>query len=364
MAQSVDEIVWGEPIVPLGDDPAWLAEVKRRAGTVSGIYPRIAPVPWLREMCLTLDTTRLQHVSKHLENVVKMVTAQENSCRYCYGAVRSYMRILGYSEGYIGRIERETRMAELDEKERAVVEFCRMLARSNPRPAGAERQRLIGLGFTPLTVVEMAYLIAGCCIYNRVGTLIACPPEHGFERFANGPLGRTIGVVAALLRPFSRGRAPAANGRGTAPAPASDAPFGRIVAELDGLPSAQHLRAALEGALASTLLSRRIKALMFAVVARALDCAYTEREARALAQADGLSAADIDDCLSALGSPRLDATENRLLGWVRDTVHYRPETIQASTRELAQALGPAALLEAVGVASLANGTTRLAMLLA
>ena len=38
---------------------------------------------------------------QRLFNIGALVTAQENSCRYCYGANRAYMKILGYSESFI-----------------------------------------------------------------------------------------------------------------------------------------------------------------------------------------------------------------------------------------------------------------------
>jgi alkylhydroperoxidase family enzyme len=364
MASTIIDIPWSEPIVPAVSDPAWEAEVKRRAGSVAETYRRIAPVPWLRELCLTIDTSRLQFLSRHLLNVVKMVTSQENSCRYCYGAARAYMRVMGYSESYIGRIERETQHAELDEKERAVIQFCRNLVRSNPRPAGPEREALIRLGFTQPAVTELAFMIAGGCIFNRVTTLIACPPEHAFEQFAYGPLGRMLGLVAPVLRIFG-GRTPrAAVAAAAAPAEMENAPFERIFAVLSPLPSAVVLlRTALQDAMASPLLPRRTKALMVGVVGRSLDCNFCQREAMSLSAGDGLSEADVEASLAALGSPKLEPYENSLLTWVRDTVRYQPEAIQQQTRVLSAEIGNLALLEAIGVAALANGVARLAMLL-
>ena len=48
---------------------------------------------------------------------------------------------------------------------------------------------------------------------------------------------------------------------------------------------------------------------------------------------------------------------------MRDTVYYQTAAIQNQTRALAADIGSAAVLEAIGVAALANGTVRLAMLL-
>ena len=55
--------------------------------------------------------------------------------------------------------------------------------------------------------------------------------------------------------------------------------------------------------------------------------------------------------------------QSDLLSWSRDTVSYDTPSIQRKTRALAASLGDAKLLEAIGTASLANATVRLAMLL-
>jgi hypothetical protein len=52
-----------------------------------------------------------------------------------------------------------------------------------------------------------------------------------------------------------------------------------------------------------------------------------------------------------------------LLDWVRGTVHYETGPVQEATRALCARIGEAALLEAVGVAALANATVRVATLL-
>src|SRR4030095_3685573 len=143
--------------------------------------------------------------------------------------------------------------------------FCRNLARARPRPAKAEFENLVRLGFPSATATELAFGIAMGCFYNRIGVLTACPPERGFERFANGPLGRAIGSVAPLVRPLTtlrwRTNAPATREA----AELMSGPFGRVVATLTGLHGAQLMKAALDGAFESPVLSHPVKALMFAV---------------------------------------------------------------------------------------------------
>ena len=362
MALLLDDIEWGQPIFPEVSDPAWESEVKRRVGRTSQVDRRVAPNPWMRRLCLDITAMRVHFIPQRLLNIGAMVTAQENSCRYCYGANRAYMKILGYSESFIGKIERDMHVAELNDKERAFVAFCRNLARSRPRPAKAEKDALIALGFTSAEINEMALAIAAGCFFNRMGILTASPPELAFERMANGFVGRVLALAGPLMRMLAEKKASGRDEAAGDAATLAAGPFGTIVAALAGLPSATMLRTALDGAFASTVLSRSAKALMFAVVARTLECRRSDLEARKILVAEGFDAYEIDSALASLASPRLSAVESRMLSWARNTVYYKTAPIQAEARALVAEVGEAVALEAVGVASLANAVVRLAML--
>jgi alkylhydroperoxidase family enzyme len=359
MAPLLNEIAWSQPILPSVSDPAWEAEAKRRTGHVSEIDRRVAPSPWVREVCVAIIGYRPAAMPERLYRIGAMVTAQENACRYCYGANRAYLKILGYSDSFISRIERDATLAELDDQGRACLSFCRSLARSRPRPMRNECDALVALGFAPPAVKEMALAIALGCYYNRIGILSASPPEHGFERMANG-------FLAPLLRPLLR----FAMSLHRPPQPPvldaaalSAGPFGSVVGAAAGLPAATIFKTALDGAFASSVLAKSTKALMFAVVARTLGCRRSEDEARRLLVAEGFTEAEVGAALATLRSPRLSQRDEGLLEWVRGTVYYQTGEIQKRTRALAAAIGDAAVLEAIGVAALANATVRLAMLL-
>ena len=358
MAQLLNEIVWGESILPVVADPAWEAAVKRRAGQVTEMDRRAAPSPWLREMAVADITYRPVAMPRQLFSIGSLVTAQENACRYCYGANRALMRILGYSESFISRLERDAIVAELDEKGRAFVAFCRNLARSRPRPMKAECEALVALGFAPEAVTEMALLIALACNHNRLGVLSACPPERVLEGLAGGRLAFVTRPLARLAMSLHRPPQPPLLGRDQLAA----GPFGSILAAAAGVPAATIFRTALDGAFASNVLPRTTKALMFAVVARTLGCRASEQEARNLALAGGLDADAFESALATLSCTAFPASHARLLAWVRDTVYYQIGPIQRETEALARELAPLETLEAIGVAALANAMVRLAML--
>lgn len=363
MALLLNEIEWAEPIVPAAPDLAWEAEVRRRGGRVFEVDRRIAPSHWLREAAYDVTSYQPREIPERLLRIGSMVTAQENACRYCYGSNRAYMKVLGYSEAFIQSVERDVHLAEIDPRERAFVDFCRNLARSRPRPSRSARERLLGLGYSAPEVAEMAFVISMGCFFNRVSTLIACPPEAKFERLANGPIGRLMGFAMHLLRPLGVGKRKTSSVASPGEAELAAGRFGPILVPLMGLPAAKAMKSALDGAFASDVLNRSTKALMFAVIARTLGCPHCEGEARKMLVGEGLSSIEIDSALATLRSDRLPVGEAGLLSWTRDTVYYDTPTIQRKTRELRDTLGTSRLLEAIGVASLANATVRLAMLL-
>ena len=139
-------------------------------------------------------------------------------------------------------------------------------------------------------------------------------------------------------------------------------PFERITRPLAGLPAAWVLHQSLTAAFESTVLSRRIKVLVFAVVARILECQFCPSEALRMLEQEGFGTAEVETILSSLASNRLDATEAAVLEWARETVRYQPQVIQRQTRALLERIGTQCTLEAVGTAALANSTVRLAML--
>ena len=362
MALALHDIKWSEPILPARPDPAWEAEIKRRGGRVGEVDRRIAPSRWVREAGFSVVNYRPSAMPQRLYVICALVTAQENSCRYCYGANRAFMKILGYSESFISRLERDVQIAELEARERACIDFYRNLARSRPRPPRQERDKLIDAGYSALAVNEMAFAVAICCFYNRVATLIAAPPEAGFERMAEGFMGRLMGLAMPIMEALGRmRRRDSPQAQPEPPAPANGG-FAQVIAPLAQLPSHRVMYSMLHGAFASDVLTVPAKALMFAVVARTFGCALCEQEAVKVLVQEGLGEREIETALATLQWRGLPPQQAGLLAWTRDTVYYETGTIQPLTRQLGAAIGDAALLEAIGVASLANSTVRLAML--
>jgi AhpD family alkylhydroperoxidase len=201
MPDTINNMAWGEPILPAVIDLDWEKEVKADMGFVPDLLPRVAPSLWLRQACLKWPRIPVKHFPQQLGDIAALVTAQENACRYCYGVARSYLRAFGHSDKAIAKIERGMQMAELDEQQRVFIRFCRNLARSNPRPPKAERDKLMELGFSQIAVTEMAFHVANHCFINRVSTFISCAPLYKLENMTGSFLGKIMRpLIAKQLR--------------------------------------------------------------------------------------------------------------------------------------------------------------------
>ena len=347
---------WGDPILPIVVDRDWEAEVIADIGQLPDLYRRLAPSKWLRNAMLKWPRIPVGEFPKRLGDIGALITAQENACRYCYGIARSYLRMFGHSEKAISRMERDMQLGELDEKERVFIKFCRSLSRSAPRPPKQEREQLISLGFSPKAVSEMAFHIGNHCFVNRVSTFISCLPMHKLETISHSFKGR-------IMRPIIARKIRGMETVNFDPLPQNLDHFPEVVAALEGTTGAAALNEAIQGAMESEILSQELKILIFTVVARSLECQFCSTESLRMAHSLGFGDEEFEQAISSLRSPRLSADETRLLGWARETVHYETASIQKSLRELSREVDATMLLEAIGIASLANTVVRLAILL-
>jgi uncharacterized peroxidase-related enzyme len=332
------------------------AEVKKRTG---GVLPAWAThttaVPWVALACARITEKRMAHMPLALGDLIALVVSQDNSCRYCYGATRMVLKILGYRDDQVDRIERDLHRSDLSQPEQVALEFARKVSHANPRPTAVDRDALLRAGYSPAAVAEVAYTAAFVGFPNRIASLFALPPER-FERMVDHPFVRLIRpLVARRLR-----------GRRVPPVPLpqpNTGPCADVIAALDGSPAAHVVRTVVDDAIASPILPRRTKLLMLGVIGRALGCDHAEAEARNGLAPDGFTPADVEEVLANLGSPKLDRRDALLVPFARETVRYQMAAIQRRTRDLARELPVEEVIEAAGVAALANAVGRLSVLL-
>jgi alkylhydroperoxidase family enzyme len=98
---------------------------------------------------------------------------------------------------------------------------------------------------------------------------------------------------------------------------------------------------------------------MIAVIARGLGCEVCAPEVSETLQREGLKESTIAQVLNHLDAPELDDIERLLVPFARETIWFEPAPLQRRARMLRDRLPGPQLLEAIGVASLANGLCRM-----
>jgi AhpD family alkylhydroperoxidase len=353
---EISSIDWAdECILEARPDSPVLKDYRKAGPTPPGIE-FFAASPWLGPVFLTvnLNDQLLVHTDFDFVDLLWLAVSQDNSCRYCYAARRSVLQILGHSEERIRSLEEELFTAELNARDRVALDFARRVSRASPAITNSDKQELIDAGFDSKAVDELAFVVAFIVFANRISTIPALPlkpveelPSIWYVRLFRPVLAR----VLRALRKRGQPEVLAAELRG--------GNFGYLVEALDGLPVAKSLRRLIDGAFASSVMRDRTRALIFAVVAKAIGCPYSEAEARRILAEEGLEGETVDAILRHLGSPELDAVESLVVPFARETVHVQAPDIQRKARKLADELGNDLFLDVLGCCALANMICRL-----
>ena len=356
MARDLAQIEWEGCLFEPHPDRALAAHAKQRMGIVPPGVPYFTPVPWVARSAIELHPEQglLMHLPQRSADLLVLVVSQENSCRYCYAAARMMLWAQGLPRERILRIERDAVDAGLDPRLRDVLEFGRQQSRRGPDGARAAWARLRRAGVGVEELKEIAFTVALTDFSNRLNSIPAIPTQM-LERLPEQWHVR-------LLRPLIGRSLRAHHARGTAtPAPTSTRlPYARLVAAYDGSPIATALARVLQDLWDSPVLTRRCKLLLLAVVAHGLPCMACELDLLDLLEAEGLPRAASVTVLAALDSPLLTATERALLPFARETLWYEPAPLQRRARELRGRVTDTELMEAIGIAALGNGLSRMA----
>ncbi len=353
------QIPWQDAaLIPARPDPEFTKRVRRITGDVPRMLPYVTGVPWLAELMMAGNGVTMRTLSWNVVHLTNLVIAQDNSCRYCYGATRAMMKLAGYSEDTIRRIETELHTAPLSEADRAALEFARKVSRCNPRVGADDFEALARTGWSRESALELAMLAANNVIANKVSTLVAVQPEpiEGFERSFLGRVLRPL--VGAMIRRMKHKPWP------LDPLPAgATTPLDPLFMALGDTPGTDALRWGLARALESPVIPRRQKAMMMAVIAAGLSCRTCARGSRDELGREGWEPAEVDRMVEHLSSPRLSERDTALVRFARETVRYRVDHMHRKCKELYATLSREEAIEVIGFCSLANGLGRLTVLL-
>lgn len=355
----MSEIEWEPCFIEPRKDPEFERRYFRQTGRPGFVMRPFLPNPWLEGMIInfSVEGQRQVAIDSDLAELVAMVVSQDNSCRFCFAATRMYLRLLGMPQERITRIEHDLLTGDFDKSELAALEFARRVSQSNPLPTRSDVDTLRAEAYDDLQIAEIAGVIGLTIFFNRLSTLAALPVQRIEKIPDHWGMKLLRPLIARRVRGRYRKLAPSYLGPD-----AKNGAFSHVVVGLDGLEVAGVLRNAIDGMWESPVLSKRCKALVVAVVARALGCPVSEEESARLLLAEGIGPEQRVQILDHLAAPILDPVERIVVPFARETVWYQPVQIQRRGREVMEALSREQFIELVGVAALANGLCRLGFL--
>src|SRR5262245_29448232 len=360
MPNALLHVAWEPCLLTPRRDGALEGLAKRKMGIVPQGLPYFVDCPWLAKALVELHPEQglLVRLDLHMADLISLVVSQENSCRYCYSAVRAMLRIQGMSESRIQRLEQDLTRADLDPRSIAAITFGRAQSRSGPTGARDAKQALLAAGFDADELKEIAFVVATMDFLNRASTIPAIPSRR-LEEIPDKLHVRLLRPLIARMMDGHRTR-----GRPTPLDRVPSYPYAGLVKTFAGSPIATVLADTLEAMWASTGLSRRCKLLLFAVVARGLGCTGCEAEAGQALREEGIAEPVLTSILTHLDAPELDRVERLLVPFARETIWYEPAPLQRRARGVRDQLSNREFVESIGVLSLANGLCRLGAVVA
>jgi alkylhydroperoxidase family enzyme len=279
---------------------------------VPNAFRAIAPVPWMVD--LYFSAMKRNHsvlAPRELIDLAAFVACQEASCRYCYGGMRAFMRMLGYREKELRSIENRVELDELSPLERATIDFASSLVRMANPPGAAARTRFAELGLDDAQVAELSFAVAQVVASTRITMLLAVQPDVDFEKMPESFLfGRLLRPL--LVRGFRAERRPLAR--------VADGPFASLLAPLGETWGGQILRRSIDGLLGEGPLPPRTKLLILLVIGHATGARRLRDEAARLLADGGFDSEKCDEVTAHLSSPALDPLESKLVPLARDTI--------------------------------------------
>src|SRR5215469_2754391 len=161
MASALEHVAWETCLIDPRPDRALESYARRKMGIP---YPPIryfAPVPWLARALIDLhpEYGLLMHLDQNVADLLTLAVSQENSCRYCYAAVRTMLWAQGISKARIQRMEQDLTRADLAPRTVAAIAFGRSQSRSGPSGARPAQDALHRAGFSDNEIREIAYAV-------------------------------------------------------------------------------------------------------------------------------------------------------------------------------------------------------------
>ncbi len=246
MANALEHVAWESCLIEPHRDRALEAYARRKQGVPNPTIAYFASVPWLARALVDLhpEYGLLMRLDHAVADLVALVVSQENSCRFCYAAVRAMLWAQGMSRARIQRMEQDLARARS-----AAADGGRHRLRAEPVAlrAGGERaapaRRSAHAGFGTDEMKEIAFAVAITDFSNRAHTIPAIPVASDGAHAGSAPHAAAPASCSGWI--LQQPSLPRPGRRRWIAVPSY--PYARLVKAYAGSPIAPALARTLEG---------------------------------------------------------------------------------------------------------------------
>ncbi|PCI27612.1 MAG: hypothetical protein COB67_08200, partial [SAR324 cluster bacterium] len=175
----LDQIPWNDSYLKdTGPDlpTSVKIEIIKIMGYVPEIFPALGVSPWIIKGLLEFDQIPITHIDFRLADMILMIISRENTCRFCYGASRSMLKITGMKENKIREMESDLFSSTLNKKEKAALSFVQVMSQSPAK--WSEKKDLLKNNeeWSQEAWTEIALIGMRSQLWNKIFTLTAAQP--------------------------------------------------------------------------------------------------------------------------------------------------------------------------------------------
>jgi uncharacterized peroxidase-related enzyme len=178
----------------LPDDLAQrVAEVEAKSGFVPNIFLALAhrPAEWraffaYHDALMDKETPGLTKADRE---IIVVATSAENHCLYCVVAHGAIARIRAHNPRIADQVATDWRKAELDERQRAILEFAVRLSVEPWTVTPEQLDALRGHGLSDDDIWDVGSIVAFFAMSNRLVHLAGTMPNDEFYLMGRAPRG-------------------------------------------------------------------------------------------------------------------------------------------------------------------------------
>lgn len=168
-----------------------IAEVTERSGFTPNVFRAVAsrPAEWRAFMAMhdSLMDRETPGLSKADREMIVVATSAENSCMYCVVAHGAIARIRAKNPYIADQLAVDWRKADLDDRQRVVIEVAVKLAMTPAEVTDADQQRLRDAGLSDEDVMDVGSIVAFFAMSNRLAHWSGIQPNPEFFLMGRTP---------------------------------------------------------------------------------------------------------------------------------------------------------------------------------